>query len=120
MRAASTERSASTAWGGVGPSGPRLTGREMSSVMMAPSVGAWGAAGRDAKSVGLVLQRHALHVVPQRALVARVPQQRRGVVRHDQLGAAIAIDPAAEVSDGTLNAGHHIAGHLTDPHVPPR
>src|SRR5689334_10390173 len=109
--AASTERSASSAWGGVSPGEPPVP--VAYSVMMSilpartPRVG-------SGTSVGEVFLREALQVLPHRTLGAGAAQAIRRVVGDDQLGAAPAIGAATHAADGALQLQQQLGGELAE------
>src|SRR6185436_11011229 len=110
--AASTERSASSAWGGVsagGPPEPPVAYSVMVSILptRTPRVG-------SGMSVGEVLLREPLQVLPHRTLGAGTAQAVRRVVGDDELGAAPTIRAAAHAADSALELQQQLGGELAE------
>src|SRR5262245_16479920 len=97
--AASTERSASSACGGGSPGEPAEVGVLYSLMMSFPSARGWSVRGC---SVGEVLLREPLQIVPDRSLRAGAAQAVGRMVGDDQLGAAPAVRLAAHAADRAL------------------
>src|SRR5438093_8886231 len=65
-------------------------------------------------SIRLILARQELHVLPDRALEVGIPQARRRMVSDDQLGAVIAVGPAAHAPDRALGSHQELGRELAE------
>src|SRR5215831_20193690 len=112
--AAKTERSASSACGGVRPGGPPEL-LVVNSVMMSflPARGPRVWLG-DVELIRKIFLRESLQVLPHRLLRVGAAQAVRRVVGDDELGAAPAVRAAAHAADRALDLQQQLGGELAE------